>query len=350
MRASNVTPAVAVLAVVAGCVSPPAVAVAPPAAAGPPSASPSPSASSVPQAPAPTPFHVVGASLLQGAKTIDNTTLCPIQGAVFVCGIRRMVRLVGDDLVHEPALEAGLPHANDGHLTAQVDSLLGSWPDDAWLVTGYHQPALHRWSKDRWVQQQSWPETVQITPWRPGRVLVYFYRLYDREVFETYGDGPAPSLPSITHLSKGNMPCPMGLAGGGRRLTVTSDGTIVLRRIHCDDHDLQVVERWAPGASSSTLTDERAPPFPPVTKIIRSGAGQVLKRIDGTEAPVSLPALPDLAPPGSEPLWVQRVWEVGPGDLWALAQFQPPRDGRHTTPGRAILRNVRPTRQIDLGR
>jgi hypothetical protein len=310
-------------------------------------------APALPAEPAPeAPFHVVAVSVLQGAKTIDDTTLCSIPGAVFVCGTRRLFHLAGDDLVHDPALEAGLPRRADGRLSDEPYEMLGRWPDDAWLVTGQDQRSLHRWSGDRWVHVHTWPsigslEAVEIAPWARGRVLVYHLRLYDREAFETYGNGPVPALPALRPLAGPGVPC----RRSHQPLRIEPDGSIVLRRAICSDRSVEVVARWAPGATSSTIV---APPPPPVREPEGTYRFEDVRfvrvREDGTRVPVSMPSLPDLAPSGSGSLSPSRIWEIAPGDVWVLADFSPPFDGSHARTGIALLRTRRPTRPLDLTR
>lgn len=205
-----------------------------------------------PPAPPPrSPLFVIGWSEHVSEKTENPTTLCGIAGALFVCGLGRVVRLEGDDLIHDEALEAGLVRDESGALHGSIHAMLGRFPDDAWLVmksgvnTGTE--ALYRRAGKQWVLAKKWKiESVtgalELLHWKPGKVAVLASSLTGNEkasveVVTKSGSSPMPALPAAAA-------CPQWLRFPS--LGVAKDGALVLSGTRCDG-DTPAWLRLAPG-------------------------------------------------------------------------------------------------------
>jgi len=98
-------------------------------------------------APATPRFHLVARGWVEGPATPTRMTLCPIDGAVFICGGQSLPMVRGDSIVVDRAMIREL--ALDG---SWIGAITGSWPAATWLrvddVQNHH--TFYQWSVDRW--------------------------------------------------------------------------------------------------------------------------------------------------------------------------------------------------------
>ncbi len=335
--------------------------------------------------------------IVRGALDLDGKappflTLCPLRGATFVCGLADLLRVEGDTIVHQPELERGLPRTADGKLDGFVPSMVGSWPDDAWMafeVTAM-PPAhyqIYRWTTDRWVQLADLRDVggLPMTPYRGG--LLALHRFWEgggqvRTELLTLGAARGSAL----RLAAGRL---CGLEGEGLVSIAAGGGALFLEASDCRILET-AIERWAPGRRQGIV--ELLPGEPTLFGLYaESGADAVtwglttdgrfdrgfLARFDGKswrseELPPPIQAVADYvrspdgrewlrarADVGQESLWsrtASRGWvlehEIGvpgvaqfwvaDGDLWLLQQYSE----RYGEPERASLFRSRPVREV----
>jgi hypothetical protein len=100
--------------------------------------------------------------------------LCPIEGKTFVCGSHEL--LVADGgTIQEAHLEAGIPPDQ------RIVDVLGTWPNDAWLVTHAHggecyqcEYVAYRWRGRRWQEVERFTTLigVKMAVWREHLVVL----------------------------------------------------------------------------------------------------------------------------------------------------------------------------------
>jgi hypothetical protein len=82
------------------------------------------------------PFHLAlrGPGDTSLGELEPRGSLCPIEGRAFVCGLGQVLFVDGEEIRHDAALEVGLSRISRGDLAGVVSTIVGRWPDDAWLV------------------------------------------------------------------------------------------------------------------------------------------------------------------------------------------------------------------------
>lgn len=103
-------------------------------------------------------LHVVARGWPGGNVLRTRMTLCPIDGAVFVCGgYSSLPALRGDEVVEDPALMRGITLQANSMSAPWIGAITGSWPTDAWLRVDSmeNEHTFYRWRTDRWVQFSS---------------------------------------------------------------------------------------------------------------------------------------------------------------------------------------------------
>ncbi len=249
-----------------------------------------------PPAPPRSPLFVLGWTEHLSDKTPNPTTLCAIEGALFVCGTGRVVRLEGDDLIHDDALEGGLLRDESGALHGSIHAMLGRYPDDAWLVmkSGLNigTEALYRRAGSQWTLAKKWKiesvtGSLEHLHWKPGKVAVLANSLAGNdkstvEVVTKAGAAPMPALPAAGA-------CPQWLRYPS--LGVAKDGSLVLTGTRCDG-DTPAWLRLAPGKAAEKR--DGTPDFaaaPPAEYAIVS-SNLVRRTADGSTEEIPLPPPP----------------------------------------------------------
>lgn len=204
-----------------------------------------------PPPPPKSPFHVIGWTEHVSEKTGNPTTLCEIEGGVFVCGTDQLVRLEGDDLVKDSALDAGLLRDEKGALNGRIHAMLGHFPDEAWLVmrsgVNIGTVALYRRTKD-WSLSKKWKiesvaGNVDVLAWKKGTLAALVNLDGERasvELITKSGASPMAPLPKASA-------CPQWLRGP--KLGVAKDGALVVSGTRCDG-DTPAWVRLAPGKAA----------------------------------------------------------------------------------------------------
>jgi len=164
-------------------------------------------------------FHVIARGYPQTLKHPTWMRLCPIDGAVFVCGASRLPWLRGTEMEINPALQKGLSFNQTWIMAAY-----GSWPGNAWLRVGglnfqheYYRYRDGAWHLELTVESQQHSALVP----RPGGPL-----FINRESVEVY---------TITFAAPFGGSAPEGLEFHG---SLPSDGDIAT--VH---QDIFVLER-----------------------------------------------------------------------------------------------------------
>jgi hypothetical protein len=217
-----------------------------------------------PPPPPKSPFHVIGWTEHVSEKTGNPTTLCEIDGGVFVCGTEHVVRLEGDDLVKDTALEAGLMRDDSGALNGRIQAMLGRFPDDAWLVmrTGVNigTVAIYRRTKD-WSLTKKWKVeglagNVDVIAWKKGTLAALVNPDGEHASVEQItksGASPLAPLPKATA-------CPQWIKWP--KLGVAKDGALAVSGNRCDG-DTPAWVRLAPGKLAEKRDGE--PEYAPTT-------------------------------------------------------------------------------------
>jgi len=102
-------------------------------------------------------LHVVVTEAVVGdhAERSPSLRVCPVRGAVVLCGEFAVYVQRDGVMVRDASMEAGLAHGPTGLLTTRVD-IYGRWPDDAWLVSEHCdvppcETTVQRWNGSRWT-------------------------------------------------------------------------------------------------------------------------------------------------------------------------------------------------------
>jgi hypothetical protein len=113
-------------------------------------------------------------------------SLCPIEGRAFVCGLGQVLFVDGDEIRHEAALDAGLSRTPHGDLEGVVSTMVGSWPDDAWLVltTACCNPRVlrrvYRFVGDGWAERATF-DAVDCEVLPSARGLLVEWSAFDEK-------------------------------------------------------------------------------------------------------------------------------------------------------------------------
>lgn len=189
-----------------------------------------------PPPPPKSPFYVIGWSEHVSDKTDNPTKICSIEGSIFVCGTRHVVRLAGEDLVLDPGLELGLMKDPDGTLHGRIDEMLGRYPDDAWLTmrTGVSTgtTALYRRSAE-WALKKKWQSenvmsSVELLYWKDKNVAALVTT--DGQKFSAAVVNPTTTSPFLA-LPKA-IKCPQWLRSP--HLALDKNGGLILTGTRCD--------------------------------------------------------------------------------------------------------------------
>lgn len=128
------------------------------------------------------PLHVVvtHAVVREDAMMSPWLRVCPVRGAVLLCGEPAVYVERDGVMVRDATLEVGLAHDPTGPLTTLVD-IAGRWPDNAWLISSdISQPppfetTVYRRIGSRWrvaVQGHRSMNSFRIVPWGPNGALL----------------------------------------------------------------------------------------------------------------------------------------------------------------------------------
>ena len=239
-----------------------------PAPASSPRAAPAPPASDVAQVPTPalpanaptptSPFNVIG------ELPVDLSLFGAGERGFLISQAGVELQLVGDEIVQDPRLKRGLPVTPNYMLS--VDGVGGRYPDAFWLSTSEPRgrsgfSALWRWDGKHWQRSTSFGDTHYITgilPWVGGRMLALEQSgmAFDASFIVLSGDTRV-ALPQFTKSKKPKEEfgfCVTQLKPDQWATLPTGDIFAVGSR--CDpeqDNQELAVERWAPGAKTSTL-------------------------------------------------------------------------------------------------
>jgi hypothetical protein len=338
------------------------------------------------------PLHAWAIDHHLDSKLGSRMDLCPVRGAVFLCGRPGVYRKNGEQFIHDVDAEAGLAHNADGTVHGFVTQVLGRWPDDAWLVSdAYGIPpyprTVYHWSGERWTVAA--PDiglaVVGVLPWRRGGALV------------VEDESPNPLKSWGIGASKGSSLSIAPAAGRrhamGLRPTFLDDGAVLAAVRFDDSQPVYAVERWAgPSAAPSVV---RVPPpdvtiegvFAPSSNDVAvfgetESGEEYIEHFDGTawtrvEPPPGYGSMQRYARAGDtewalslvngvkhcvwsrEPsgawqaetmpkgLQPEDLWATGDGTVWILASGQVDRGGAGSY-GALLLSTAVPQREIDL--
>ena len=202
------------------------------------------------------PFHVLGE--------------LPVELSLFGAGERGFLisqagvelQLVGDEIVQDPLLKRGLPVTP---FMLAVDGVGGRYPDAFWMSTTEPRgrtgfSSLWRWDGNNWQRHASMGDThfvLGILPWVGGRMLALEQSgmAFDASFVVLSGDSRV-TLPKFTKSkSKEEFEfCKTQLKPDQWATLPTGDVFAVGQR--CDpeqDYQELAVERWVPGAKTSTI-------------------------------------------------------------------------------------------------
>jgi hypothetical protein len=203
------------------------------------------------------PFHVLGE--------------LPAELSLFGAGDRGFLisqagvelQLVGDEVVQDPLLKRGLPVTPTVMLS--VDGVGGRYPDALWMSTTEPRgrsgfSALWRWDGKNWQRHASMGDTHYVTgilPWIGGRMLALEQSgmAFDASFVVLSGDSRL-ALPQFTKSkSKEEFGFCMTQLKPDHWATLPTGDVFAVGQ-HCDpeqDYQELAVERWAPGAKTSTI-------------------------------------------------------------------------------------------------
>jgi hypothetical protein len=112
-------------------------------------------------------------------------SLCPTRGRTFVCGLGEVL-VDQEGIRRDESLESGLARTPEGYLDGDVDMIVGTWPDDAWLVQAVSRsnPAIpyrvYQWRASRWVARATLDAMdLEVSPSAAG-LLVEWTSVEDR--------------------------------------------------------------------------------------------------------------------------------------------------------------------------
>jgi len=180
--------------------------------------------------------------------------LCDVHGATLLCGSAAVLAVRGSTIVRDRALEAGLPREPDGSLDASDIDVVGSWPDDAWLllkrwdVPPPTEVTVFRWDGSRWVvalPKASVVDTdIAVRSWGPGAALLVRGGTFDgSEWLRGIGRGSG-IVPRIATAGG----CRPSFPGIGPVATFGDGSLALVTSFHCSADD-EVLETWSrPGA------------------------------------------------------------------------------------------------------
>lgn len=136
------------------------------------------------------PLHVAVTEAVRGDGQMSPwLRVCPVQGAVFLCGESAIYVQRDGVVARDTTLEAGLARDSTGLFT--LIAVYGRWPDNAWLVaTDVSQPppfetTIYRWTGSRWrvaVPGHKSMHSFEVVPWGATGALL---------VEKTFGTGPS---------------------------------------------------------------------------------------------------------------------------------------------------------------
>ena len=116
-------------------------------------------------------LHLVARGTVDGEVLPTNMTLCPIEGAVFVCGGTTLPIVRDRDIVVDSNMVRGLVLDR-----AWIGAVMGRWPDAAWLRVDeiWNHHTFYRWTVDRWepVLPTVQVEHAALIPRRSGPLEV----------------------------------------------------------------------------------------------------------------------------------------------------------------------------------
>jgi len=149
-------------------------------------------------------FHVAVADARATWTNPPSFWPCAIEGATFLCGTTHVLAIHADRIEPEPTLERG-------RAPGTVETIVGSWPDDAWLVVrtemlpntscGLCHYIAYRWRSDRWEQ------IAAFADWFPGRAAAWMGELFivhdrPRRELAVVGTSPSPLARRIVTESR----------------------------------------------------------------------------------------------------------------------------------------------------
>jgi len=192
--------------------------------------------------------------------------LCPIEGAVFLCGDVLPVVLREHGFVRDPSLAAGLPG------NRLVTAIVGTWPDSAWLVDSYGGVGnwgytVYRWRETRWIAVLDVPPAsvalgVDVVAWH-GAV---FARVTD--IFAEKSQSREP----LMHRLEGTMVMPAFVSWPRSKkkdgcaaelipepaLVESADGRLYGLGSACDS-GARLLERWTWGVAKPEVIEVPEP-------------------------------------------------------------------------------------------
>jgi hypothetical protein len=192
--------------------------------------------------------------------------LCPIEGAVFLCGDVMPVVLREHGFVRDPSLAAGLPGDR------VVSAIAGRWPDSAWLVYAYGgvgnwSYTVYRWRETRWmavldVPPASAAQGINVVTWH-GAV---FARVTDIYAEKLESRGPVMHLLEGTMVMPASVPWPRSKKKDGcaaelipePALAEGADGRLYGLGFACDSGK-RLLERWTWGVAKPEVIEVPEP-------------------------------------------------------------------------------------------
>jgi hypothetical protein len=152
-------------------------------------------------------FHVIARGYPQTLKHPTWMRLCPIDGAVFICGSATLPWLRGTEVEIDPALQKGLSFDQ-----TWIKAAYGSWPGNAWLrVAGLNaQHEFYRYHDGAWHLELTVSGEHSCLVPRPGGPLVITRETFDQKKISfaaPFGGAVPDDLPldAVALLSDGDV-------------------------------------------------------------------------------------------------------------------------------------------------
>ena len=198
------------------------------------------------------PFFVVG-EVPPGARIFGTGERAFVSGEEHI-----FYTLVGDDVVHDPLLERGMP---DDSLF-YIEGIAGSWPDSAWLATTHAAgrsgfSKIWRWDGKRWVHRQSLIESrfiFGIRNWTGGRQLALEQAgmMFDASFLQLSGPKDV-TLPAFARNKNVQSFCYTALMVQAFETLPSGEVFTAGQRCSEDMTEGLGVVRWAPGVKNGTI-------------------------------------------------------------------------------------------------
>ncbi len=246
-------------------------------------------------------FFVLGWNEHVSDKTPNRTHICGIETETFICDTAGIVRLAGDDLVHDTALEEGLLHDDNGRLHGVIDEMFGERLNVSWLAmrSGINigTVALYTRGPNAWWLAKKWKiesvaGDVQLVD-AGGRIAALTHDIDEKQqgrfsVELLSGANSAIPLPKLP-ITK-TPDCPMWLRWP--TLSLDASRSLIVSGTRCDTNEPGWLRLDPAAKAAEKLQHEPEWPAGTWTEWRIENDRLEHRRDDGSYQPVSLPDPP----------------------------------------------------------